>query len=190
MYALKQTVAPTIEPITLAEAKNHLRVDTNNDDVYIETLIKAVRRYTEDTTSLAFLTQTWTLKLDCFPDVIEIYRTPVQSVSSITYVDVSGDTQTLPTSDYYVDTDSMLPRIMPAYGEVFPSVFPRPLPVTVTFIAGNTTAALVPEQFKQALLLLLGHYYENRELLITGTFVQSVPMAYDFLMNPYKLPRF
>jgi uncharacterized phiE125 gp8 family phage protein len=182
--------APTDEPITLDEAKEHCRVDVDDDDNYITSLIAAARRITESMTDRALITQTWRLKLDRFPcDCIYVPRPPLASVSSITYVDTQGATQTWSSTEYRVDTDSYVGRITPAYGYTWPVLLPVINAVTITFVAGYGNADAVPQDLKQAMLMLIGHMYENREPVTFGQ-PSLLPLGYNTLVGPYCVVTF
>lgn len=180
------TAAPDSEPITLAEAKAHLRVeaDFEDDDAYITSLITVCRHYTEQMSGNIFKRQTWRLTLDAFPCEIVLRRRPVTDVNSITYIDGDGATQTLDPALYQVDLSGFLARIRPAYGQSWPITRCQMGAVEVSFVAGaDDTEAGIPEYWKQGVLLLLGHYYENREDAVIGVSVASLPRGYDALIG-------
>jgi uncharacterized phiE125 gp8 family phage protein len=179
------TVAPATEPVTTAEAKNHMRVDIDDDDTLIDGMIEAGRDYFEDTSRRALITQTWRQNLDAWPegDEIELPRPPLQSVTSIIYKDEDGNETTLPSSAYIVDTDSEPGRIVLAHGESWPTgtLFPAN-PIQITFVAGYGDADDVPEKFKQAIKLLVAHWYEHREAYSDEGLVRQVPVALESLI--------
>jgi uncharacterized phiE125 gp8 family phage protein len=187
--ALSLVTAAAAEPLTLTEAKLHLRVDHSTDDDLITALIKASREYCENFTRRAIPSQTFDLKLDGFPDLIELPMPPVTAITSITYVDANGDTQTLSSSLYRTDLPSgpkaQRARIEPAYGQVWPSTRAVVNAVTVRFVAGYST---YPGSILAAMKLLIGHWYEQREAVSVsiGANVQTVPIAVDSLLWPYK----
>src|SRR6185369_1494353 len=181
-YGLSQTVAPTAEPVSRAEAKAHVRQDSTADDDQLDGLIKAARHYCERWTGRAFVTSTWALTLDCLPcggDALRLPKSPAIAVSSITYTDTAGATQTLSSTLYQVDVTTEPARIIPAYGQVWPTTRSQLGAVTVTFTAGYGAASAVPQPIKQAMLLLIGSWYENREAVIKGTIVAELPMAVE-----------
>lgn len=183
---LKQTVAPAVEPVTVAEMKRHLRVDIDDDDGFIEGLIAAGRDYLEKVAWRAFITQTWRLSLDGWPagDEIELPRPPLQSVTSIVYTDSDNNATTWAASNYIVDTDSEPGRVVLAYGASWPGVTLRPAnPIQITYVAGyGDDGSAVPVSYQQALKLLVGHWYENREATIAGTIAREIPLAVDSLL--------
>lgn len=178
---------PQTEPITLDEAKTQSRVeyDFTDDDTYIESLISAARRYTEAHSLFVFMTQSWKMTFDCFPnDEIIIRRRPVNSVDSIEYIDDAGVLQTLDTNKYQVDIDSWLTRIRPVYGEVWPTTRRQMNAVEIRFTAGfENTVEGVPQHLKEGLLLLIAHWYENREDTVRGLSIATVPKGYDALIG-------
>ena len=187
---LKRTVPPTTEPVTLAMAKAHLRVDDNEEDPLIAQVIEAAREWCEDFQRRSFCSQTWRLTLDEFPscDVIELPRPPLASVSSITYVDSDGATQTLSSGDYTVDTDSEPGRVILGYDESWPSTRDVPNAVTITYVAGyGANDSFVPAKVKQAMLLLIGHWFENREDILTGTISKQIEKGAEALLWPQRV---
>lgn len=189
--ALTVTVKPAYEPVSVDEVRTHLRIDTNAEDAYILPLIKAARDSVENFTHRRLITQTVEWRLDCWMPVLEFPCTPVQSFSSIKYIYSNGTEQTLSTSKYQSDTYSEPPRVMPAYGETWPSLRTQAFnAVTVTAVVGYGTPVDVPKELRQATLMLIGHWYENRENIITGTIIGEIPMGVKYLMYPYKIKVF
>lgn len=187
-WALTQSTAPTEEPITLVEAKLHLRVSLYDDDNLITGLIKAARAYAETVTRRQFVNATYQYKLDAWPNGdIRLPRPPLSSVTSITYVDVNGDVQTAGSSLYDVDTDTEPGRISLAYDQIWPTARDQNNTILITYVAGYGAASAVPESLKQAIKLLVGHWYENREGVITGTISAPVAFAVNALLQSEKI---
>lgn len=186
----KLVTGPEVEPVTLAEAKVQCRVDTDDENTYITSLIKVARRYAEQYQGRCFLRQTWRAVMDCFPvsteyakhigdrqiyqnlsvdvygagGVIELPKSPLIDVTSITYTDPEGNVQTVDPSIYRVDTDSYLGRLLLNWNCSWPATRMQHNCVAITYRAGfGTTAADVPDEIKQAILLSVGHWFENRE---------------------------
>ncbi len=180
------SVAPDVEPVPLAEAKNHLCVTITDDDSQIIAMIKDVRQYVENYLSRALITQTWKLYLDYFPNKIIVPRPPLQLVSSITYVDTDGATQTATGTIYTVDTDSEPGQIYEAYDQDWPSSRDVEKAITVTFIAGYGDAEDVPGPILRAMKLLISHYYENREAVAPVALI-DIPKSVDALLSDYRL---
>lgn len=189
--ALALVTAPSGEPITLAEVKAHLRVDVADDDTLITAMITAARLNLEGRDgwlNRALITQDWDVVLDAFPGgVIEVPLPPLQSITSITYLDTAGVAQTWAASKYTVDTKSVPGRIEPAYGETYPSTREALNAVTIRFRAGYGAAAAVPEPIKLGLKCLIAHFYENREPVNIGNITTELPMHVDRILAPYKV---
>ncbi len=162
-WSLTLVTGPVAEPISSASAKLWLRISHTAEDDLVDDLIQMVREQVEEH-GIAVMTQTWDLRLDRFPSVIRIPMTPVQEVSSISYIDTNGDTQTLAASKYTVDWKSTPARIVPAYGLSWPSTRGEPNAVTVQFIAGYGDGATpgIPERVLQAMRLALTTGYALR----------------------------
>lgn len=188
---------PTSEPVTLTEAKDHCRVAIAEDDGLIAGYILAARNYLEEISGRAFLTQTWDATFDGdwpwlydidthrHSRLIQLLKSPVQSVTSVTYVDSTGATQTLASNQYVVDTASLIGNIYPAYGVTWPSVRCQRAAIIVRFVAGWTNN--FPDSLRHALLLLVGHWYENRESVVIGQTPSELPMSVASLVAPYRV---
>jgi uncharacterized phiE125 gp8 family phage protein len=187
--ALSLVTAPTSEPITTAEAKLHLRVEHDVDNPWIERAITTAQAVVETAVGRKFGSQTWDEKRDGTPcgDTWELPFPPVSSVTSITYVDTAGTTQTWSSAQYTVDSpagDQGLPtRIVPAYGYSWPVVRSVPNAITVRFVCGYTT---VPAALKAAMLVLIEHWYANRGAVVIGTVSAPLEYGFNFLTYPYK----
>ncbi len=145
---------PAREPISLDEIKQHLRISGNDDDSELIPLIQEARRYVEQMTGRAFISQTWDLKADRFIDPLFLPNAPTQSITSVTYRDLDGTTQTLNSSYYTLDSATEPARLVQAYGYSYPSTYPDLNSVTVRFVAGyGSDPSDVPERFKRAIKL-------------------------------------
>lgn len=187
---LTLNAAPATDPLTLAEAKAHLRVTATDEDALITSLITAATDSAEIFTGRALVTQTWDLTLDSFPCVIEVPKPPLVSVTSITYIDTDGATQTLATTEYTVDTKSEPGRIVPAYGKYWPSTREVPNAVTIRFVAGYGNAAAVPKSIKQGMLMQIEHMFDNRGTVNIGNVVNEIPLTMQSLYNMHRVYRF
>jgi uncharacterized phiE125 gp8 family phage protein len=185
--------APAAEPVTLSEAKDHLRVTEADEDSLITSLITAARDIAESFTNRAFVTQTWSWKLDTFRPCLEVPKAPLVSVSSIQYVDGAGATQTLAASGYQVAdaaSHTVPGRIVPAYGQAWPATRGMPNDITVQYVAGYGGASAVPPQIRWAILLILGELYARRESAIAGTIITKVPYSAEALLMPFVVHAF
>lgn len=158
---------PAAEPVSITEAKLHLRVDGTDEDALITALIVAARAAAEHETGRSLVTQTLRLTLDAFPadGGIELLRGPVQSITQVQYVDAAGSTQTLSGSLYALDNASEYSShyLLPAYGSTWPATREQANAVWVDYVAGYGNAAAVPQAIKQWILLAVGDMYANRE---------------------------
>lgn len=184
--------APASEPVTLEAGKAHLRVDISDDDDLIEALITAAREYTEEALSRALFTQTWDLYLDGFPtsETLVVPKPPLQSVTSVTVTNEDGESSVVDASRYVVSTSSTPGRIVLKAGESWTSESLQEADgVKVRFVAGWSAVADIPQAIKQAMLLLVGHWYENREDVVVGAgmAMAHLPLAYDALLTPYRV---
>jgi uncharacterized phiE125 gp8 family phage protein len=168
-YALSRatsTPGPDVEPLTLAETKDHLRETATGQNTLISELIQAAREDGEERTWRAWITQKWDLALDHFPagdGPIQVPKPPLQSVQHVRYVNATGGTSTLPATGYTVDAHSEPGRITPAFGTHWPTTRDVPSAVTVQFTAGyGATGSDVPRRLRQAALLSVADWYENR----------------------------
>lgn len=163
-----QTVAPVsgAEAVTLAEVRSQVQLPASytSEDTLLQRLVNTAMDVIEKETSSAILTQAREVKFDCFPSwEIVLDYPPLQSVSSIVYVDANGSSQTLSSSLYTVVTEDKPGYITPAYGTTWPIVRGHTNDVTITYVAGYGTATTdVPESIRHAILLMVTDAYRNR----------------------------
>ncbi|MFZ2738087.1 MAG: head-tail connector protein [Burkholderiaceae bacterium] len=201
-----QLVTPAAEePVSIIEAKLHLRVDFDEDDTLIASLISAARQAAETLTGRQFTTARWKLVLDSFPgrslmgvpggqtfslpgNAVLLSKSPVQSVVAIDYLDMASVLQTLPASAYTVDTACEPARITPVFGQSWPVTLPQIGAVSVTFDAGYGSAAQVPEGIKSWIKLRVGSLYAHREEVAVLSRGRIDPLPFvDGLLDPYKV---
>lgn len=189
--ALVLTSAPAVEPVSLAEAKVHLRIDANDEDALLGSLIAAARIFIERTLGLALITQGWSYFLDFWPrsSCVTLPITPVQSVSAVTLHDASGGSTELVAADYAVDVLSQPARLV--LNGATPPVVARALNAfEIAFTAGYGDAASdVPAPIRHALTLLVAHWFERREPVVLGLGAQEVPSTVAGLLLPYRRVR-
>lgn len=186
------------EPVSLATARLHLRLDTSGsppthpDDALVEALISVAREAVESFTELTVAVNTFQMKLDYFENLaINLGTFPVNSITSIVYVDTNGANQTLSVNDYVLDTFSKPAQIVLAYDKNWPAVRNQPNAVTVTFQAGftgNTSPVtnVIPKALRQAMLLTITDLYENRGA-IGSKQNYEIPIMAQYLMAPYRI---
>lgn len=192
MYRPVLVTAPTSTPITLTEAKAHLRVEDPDNDSLITALIAAAVTYLDGWTGIlgrCLFTQTWRQDYDELCLSLQLPLVPVASIGSVTYLDAAGASQTVASANYTLLNDELGPyvRFNDAYS--FPAVRSQGPAVSVSYVAGSA-AADVPQAIKQAMLLLIAHWYENRESVVIGAAVSSLPMAVDALLAPHRRVKF
>jgi uncharacterized phiE125 gp8 family phage protein len=181
------TTAPAIEPLTLAEAKAHLRVDGNDEDALITTLIAAARTYVERRTAITVGQRSYRMELSRFPDSgadIVMPTAPCAAVTSITYVKADATSQTLTANTDYRVAFAVPPgRIrLPYSSTTWPDTIDGAEDaVVVLFTAGYDAAGKMPATIGQVCRLLIGHWYENREAVVVGTISKEMELAVDSL---------
>jgi uncharacterized phiE125 gp8 family phage protein len=188
--ALTLVSGPDVEPITTADAKSHLRVDTAADDDYIDLLITVARRTVEYWRNEALITQTWKLVMDAFPgeDRLTLPKPPLQSITHVKYTPKDDSLTTFSSDSYIVDTDSDPGRLVLKSGESWPGDTLQIVNgVEITFVAGYGDAASdLPEELVHAMKLMVGHWYENREQVAVGrsavTRAEEIPMGAQWLI--------
>jgi uncharacterized phiE125 gp8 family phage protein len=206
---------PAVEPVSLNEAKAHLRVDITDDDTLIGALISAARTHAEMVTQRQFVTATWKLVLDAFPGpslmgvpsgmpfsmpahAVQLNKSPVQSVISVNYLDMGGTMQTMPPADYKVDISTEPARITPVFGKIWPVTLPQIGSVEITFTSGygtldNSTPPVwvpqqVPEGIKAWMKIRMATLYENREEIALMSRGKLEPLPYvDGLLDPFRI---
>lgn len=213
MPSLIVKTQPAVEPISLAEAKNHLNVTIADDDALIQSLIKASRATLERQYDIAFITQSLVLGRDYFPAVFGMgwgwspgwwlgntwmaqydtqelrygfigLRPPASAITTVTYLDPTGAATVWPASNYILDPDSRPSRFSLALGKVYPVTAPLLGAVKIEFVTGYPDAASVPEDLKEAVKLMVGEYYQNRENVVIDSRIVAieVPDGVDALM--------
>jgi uncharacterized phiE125 gp8 family phage protein len=204
--SLQLVTAPTQEPVTLVEAKAHLRVDFADDDALITSLIAAARQAAETLTGRQLTTARWKQVLDCFPGgaltgfgvdrpfslpghAILIAKAPLQSVVSIEYLDMGAVQQTLAAPMYTVDAACEPARITPVFGQIWPVSLPQIGSVSVTFDAGYGGPSLVPDGIKAWIKIRVGSLYAHREeVAVTGRGQGITPLPFiDGLLDPFRV---
>lgn len=189
--ALTLVTGPAVEPIAVTTARLALKIDHTVDDALIDKWIGAARDYVETFTGRKLISQTWDLKLDGFPscDILRLPFPPVTSVTSITYTDTAGASQTWDSANYTTDLptgpQAGPARITPAYGVTWPSTRDVINAVTVRFVCGYSAPEQVPEGLQSALLQFVGHRYYHREAVVVGTIAQEMPMGLQADLWPF-----
>lgn len=181
------TTPPTLEPITLEEVKAQLRREDSDEDAHLDLLIITAREFCEGHIELALLDQEITAFIDAFSSEIVLPRANLLSVTSITYIDSSGDSQTVPNSTYQVHTGKR-GFVSLAQGEEWPvDLAIQRLPITVTYRAGFGVAREdVPKTIKHAMKVLITHWDNNREALVAGSISKEMELSVGSLLSQHR----
>ena len=192
---------PDLPVVSLAEAKVHLRVDHDDDDVLIEGLVRAATEHLDGWTGIlgrCLVEQTWRQDFDGFTRELCLPLGPVIAVTSITWRNAAGNLATVPPSAYDLRTDAGGRSLVRFDNDfTFPSGLHESRAVVVNYRAGYetipaqegppvvTAKVTVPEPLRVAILLLAGHWYQNREATIPAA-INELPFAVDALIAPYR----
>jgi uncharacterized phiE125 gp8 family phage protein len=182
----------TVEPVELDEAKNFCKVTCEDDDLLIASFITAARQYVETYTRRSLLQQTWKLYLDFFPcnRIIHLPKSPLVSVTSVTYNDEDSVNQTFDATNYTVDVNDTRPaRIILKENTLWPYTDRNGNAVQVTFLAGyqSNTDVVPPETLRVAMFQLIRNWYENRDVM-TPMKMTEVPQTLNVLLNSERMP--
>ena len=203
---LQLVTRPAEEPVSLQEAKLHLRVDFDEDDALILALISAARQAAETITGRQLITARWKLVLDRFAGLegmagpaesnfsipshaVLLFKCPVQSISAIQYLDMNGVMQFMPPTDYVLDSACEPARVTPVFGQIWPVSLPQIGAVNITFDAGYGAPEDVPEGIKSWIKIRVGSLYAHREEMSVLNRGRIDPLPFiDGLLDPYKVP--
>jgi uncharacterized phiE125 gp8 family phage protein len=176
------------QSVSVDEALLHLRVDVSDETAYVFGLIQAAESWVEAYTSRSLRTQTWLCTQPEFCDVMRLPRaTPLQSVTHVKYYDFSNVLQTASSSLYTVRTECEPGTVELVNTQSWPSsVGVRNDAVRITYVAGWTSAQAVPGALKQAVLLLVGHWFLRREAVAQAT-LADIPLGVEALCAPWRV---
>ncbi|WP_406871618.1 head-tail connector protein [Aminobacter sp. P9b] len=186
MLAPVRTAAPASTPISVAEAKSHLRIDISDDDGLIEAYIAAAVDHLDGWSGIlgrALVTQSWRQDFAGF-GCLRLPLGPVASITEIKYFDDDNVQQTLANTVYTHLSDALGTYVALKPDQVWPSSYSRPDAVSITYAAGSA-AADVPPALKAAIFLMVGNWYANRETT-TETAMTELPIGAYALMSPYR----
>jgi uncharacterized phiE125 gp8 family phage protein len=180
-FSLVRITAPAVSPISLAEAKAQMRVEGSDDDAIIQRLIDAAVAFVDVQGVLgrAMITQTWGQWLSPNPSTVSLMLGPVQSVSAIKYYDLNGTLQTATLADFNVFGTPNRITITPKTGKAWPITQTRDDAIKIEYVIGyGDSAASVPQTVRHGLMMLVAHWYENRE---TTQEKQMQDLPYGFM---------
>jgi len=181
-FQAELVTGPTVEPLTLSEAKKQLEISTSDTthDVQLAQAIQEAREQWESDTDTVCCYQTWRVRLVTLVDRLALPKRPVNSITSITYFDGNNASQTLSSALYQLHINEF--RI--AYQATLPATSARWDAWTINYRCGySQDATLVPAIAKRAMLLLVGHYFENRDMLMSDAIQTMKP--YEALVTRF-----
>lgn len=185
-----RTSAPVADLLSTAEVKQHIRVDFDGDDAVIDEMISAVTSYLDGYHGIlrrALITQTWAEYFPAFGYRMPLRLGPVQSIDAVTYYDAEGVEQTVDASAYRLHETASTAYLVQTNGYSWPSADSRDDAVTISYVAGYGDAASdVPAAIRQAAKLLVAHWFENREGVVTGMPANVTPKGVDALLASYR----
>jgi len=190
--SLIRVTQPAVEPVTLAEAKSHLRVDSNDSDAEIMAMVQAAREWVETYLDRTLVHTQWAMRMEELGDEIDLPRPPVATASgytsvSVTYTLPTGETTTLPTESYRVDRYSTPGEIYPPYASTWPPNREDENAVVVTWWGGyGASGKDVPASIRHAILMLIGFWFENRSSVLVGSISKQLEFAVESLLSTQK----
>ena len=188
-HALEIVDAPSTTPITLSEVKEQLRVESTDDDTMLTRLIAVAVAYTDVRGALgqAMITQKWAQWVDSTPpQTVNLILGPVQGVNAVKYYDTDGNLQTDTLGNYEVFGTQFATQISPKDGFSWPVAQDRQDAIKIEYEIGYGDATTdVPQTIRHALMLLVGHWYDNREQ--TGyDELSNIPFGFESLLNMHR----
>jgi uncharacterized phiE125 gp8 family phage protein len=190
--SLTRATPPAVEPVSVSEAKAHLRVDISDDDSYIQNLVSSAREWCEQYLDRTLINTQWTMRLDSFPYEIELPRPPIATSGTTTAVSLTytlGDdsTATLSTTAYRVDRNSTPGVVRQLRAGTWPANLDDYNAVAVTWWAGyGASGTSVPAAIRHAILMLVGHWYESRSSVLTGSISKEIEFGVKSLLDSQR----
>ena len=191
--AVSLVTGATESALALADVKSQLNLTASAHDTWLDRTIVAAERYVENKTNRVLISSTFDAFYDRFPwpgGLIELPKPDVSAVDSISYVATDGSVTTWDSAQYVVDIVSERGRIWEAHGFDWPATRTIRHAVTVRFQAGYANASAVPDDLKHAMLMLISHWFNNRDAVLTGTISKEVELGVEALLASYVSRRF
>ena len=184
-----QVITPaSTYPVSLTEAKSHLKVDTTADDTYITSIIKAATQLSEEYTNRFFIDTEIEQYASSFVELKTLFKSKVSAVAHVKYYDSDNSLQTLSATIYDTQLQYEPSQIQLANDKSFPEITKRNDAVVARYTVGYGSAASdVPEIIKQAILLTIGNFYQNRNSVVIGRIATELPMNVKWLLDTYKV---
>jgi uncharacterized phiE125 gp8 family phage protein len=191
-YISERVTAATQTPIDLVEAKQHLRVSHNLEDELINGLIEAATdqlQVPNGYLNRALVTQTWKISVQRPDECGRIYLpcNPVQSITAFEYYDENESLEEVTIANFHLFKNDDCAYLEPKDGFSWPTTFARQDAIQIEFTCGYGDPSDVPQPIKQAIKLLLTHWYENRSNVVVGTTASEIPMTVEAILGAYKL---
>ncbi len=186
--SLTRQTAPAVEPVTLSEAKAHLRIDSTDEDTLISTLVTAAREWCEEYLDRSLIHQQYVMRLDSFPYEIELPRPPMATSGTttaltLTYTLGDDSTAVLAATEYRIDRNSTPGVVRQLREGTWPANLDDQNAITVTWWAGyGASGSSVPAAIRSAMLMLVAHLWRNREMT-TEAALSEVPMGTKALLD-------
>lgn len=183
---------PAVEPVSLGEVKEHLRVDGPDEEPLIVVLITTARLTIEHLAGLALVSQKWAVLLDAWPEkpAIELPVAPVASVDALRVYDEADQASVVDAAEYFADLASRPARLVRRGSQGWPTPGRIANGIEIELTAGFGPAPLdVPETLRWAVLMLVGHWFENRAAVEAETQLRHVPLAVQAVLGPYRRVR-
>lgn len=181
--------APASLPVSLAEAKEQLRVDTSADDDFIQRLVEAATEQLDGDGELgrAMINQSWAEWSGPSPEAVKLTMGPFQSLTSVEYYDTDGALQTATLSNFETRKDGDFVTCRPKTGFAWPATQDRDDAIKITYVAGfGATSADVPQPLRHAVLMLVTHFEQNRSAIADRAMFE-MPMAVERLVGRYRV---
>jgi uncharacterized phiE125 gp8 family phage protein len=190
--SLVRSVPPAVEPVTLAEAKAHLRVDISTDDALIASIIKAAREWCEEYLNRSLVHTQWTMRMDSFPGEFVLPRPPMAmsgtvTATTITYTIETQSVETLDPATYRVDRHDTPGRIRVVYAGTWPAHLFDQNSVTATWWGGyGADGTSVPAAIRSAMLMIISSLYEHRTAVATGTISKEIEFGVKSMLDAHR----
>tara|TARA_R100001509_G_scaffold140040_2_gene94712 strand:- start:6372 stop:6956 length:585 start_codon:yes stop_codon:yes gene_type:complete len=188
--SFKVTAYPAdISIVSLSEAKDHLRVSNSADDTLITNLILAATQAAQNYTNRFFINHSVRMDCDTWEETLYFYKSPVFSSTTIEYYGTSATIYDVwDSSNYIVDKVHEPARLLLQADKSYPDLADRKAAIKITYVSGYGTASTdVPQAIKQAVLLMIGNFYENRQEVVVGRIATEMPKSAQYLLDQYKV---
>jgi len=188
-HRIELITPPASDVFTISDLKEHLRVEHDDEDQYIYSLMSAATSFVDVTGALgkALINQTWGEWIGPNPRTVLLSLGPVQSVDAIKYYDADNNLQTSTLSQFWILGTAGQTTVTPKTGYKWPTTFNRDDAIKIEYTIGHgTSGSSIPQAVRHAMLMLIGHYYENRENELIGTISKTLPFGFEDLINSQR----